>query len=255
MAALAACALLGWWRNLHLSDEAIVGPCRKEFKVLALQRLAVATSLNGSKVHWRHPPRLRSLWLVPLITDARATSMRTRSLHLVSEEDLRGLPEVCPDLVSLSLQDADVTPPPSLARLPFQHTVAIDDPLLCLFGLADLPHLRSLTLGVLWVGTPSPHPGAACAFAWVAPDDVPETHVGLRLLACVRERRSCWNVLPSCCVVHIEAELWHQLAAMPEAQLSSDEVEGAQEWSSLEWRNDHLKHYYHCLEEAQPLIG
>lgn len=89
MAALAACALLGWWRNLHLSDEAIVGPCRKEFKVLALQRLAVATSLNGSKVHWRHPPRLRSLWLVPLITDARATSMRTRSLHLVSEEDLR----------------------------------------------------------------------------------------------------------------------------------------------------------------------
>lgn len=91
--------------------------------------------------------------------------------------------------------------------------------------------------------------------AWVAPDDVPETHVGLRLLACVRERRSCWNVLPSCCVVHIEAELWHQLAAMPEAQLSSDEVESAQEWSSLEWRNDHLKHYYHCLEEAQPLIG
>lgn len=72
----------------------------------------------------------------------------------------------------------------------------------------------------------------------MAPGDVPETHPGLRLLACVQERRSCWNALPRCCVVHIEAEPWHQLAAMPEAQLSPDEVEGAQEWSSLEWRND-----------------
>lgn len=92
---------------------------------------------------------------------------------------LEGLPKVCSDLVSLSLQDADVTPPPSLARLPFQHTVAIDDPLLCLFGLADLPHLRSLTLGVLWVGTHPPHPGAACAL-WA-------------LWTCWRDSWSAWG--------------------------------------------------------------
>lgn len=129
MAALAACALLGWWRNLHLIDEAIVGPCRKEFKALALQRLAIATSLHGSKGHWRHPPRLRSLWLVPLITDARATNLRARSLHLVSEEDLRvAAPPCALESLSLHLEMApreSITTMQELSSLPNLSTLEV----------------------------------------------------------------------------------------------------------------------------------